>query len=164
VSQHTANGYAGDVSIFARWFEDTTGETVAPENVTTVDVREYISYLTNVRCQKPASVARKVRALKNFFDWLVGTGSAKANPATGVRLPRETKRPPKSLTDQELYRVRRAVYRAGNPRDVTVLNCLAIPVSGYRNFVHCSWRISSCLSAREKSLSGARGTSTGKSP
>jgi len=94
-SRHTANDYAGDVSIFVRWLEDSTGETFAPESVTTIDVREYISYLANVRRQKLATVDRKVRALKNFFDWLVGTGRVKANPVMGVRLPRETKRPPK---------------------------------------------------------------------
>jgi len=125
VSRHTAKGYAGDVSIFARWFEGTTGEIFAPESVTTIDVREYISYLTNVRRQKPATVARKVRALKNFFDWVAGTGKVEANPVVGVRLPRETKRLPKSLTGRELYRIRRVVYKADKPRDIVVFELLA---------------------------------------
>jgi len=49
VSRHTAKGYVGDVSSFARWFEDTIGEIFAPESVTTIDVRGHISHLTNVR-------------------------------------------------------------------------------------------------------------------
>ena len=71
------------------------------------------------------SVARKARALKNFFDWLVGTGWVKVNPVVGVNLPREARRPPKSLTEQELYRIRRAVYRADNARDIAVFELLA---------------------------------------
>jgi len=155
VRRLTANGYAGDVSIFARWFEDTTGEVFAPGNVTAIDVREYISYLSNVRRQKPATVVRKVRALKNFFDWLVGTGRVKANPVAGVHLPKETKRPPKSLTEQELYRIRRAVCKAGNPRDIAVFELLAN--AGLRVSELCSLEIEDVVLSERKGKLAVRG-------
>jgi len=62
--------------------------------------------------------------LKNFFDWLAGTAEVKANPVVEAHLPRETKRPPKSLTERDLYRIRRAVYKTDNPRDIAVFELL----------------------------------------
>lgn len=151
----TAEGYVSDVAFFAKWLEETTGETFSANSVTPVDVREYVSYLTTVKRLKPASIARKVRALNNFFDWLVGTGKAKSNPVLGVKVPREAKRPPKSLTDQELYRVRRAVYRANNPRDIAVFELLAN--TGLRVSEVCSLQLEDITLSERKGKVAVRG-------
>lgn len=151
----TVEGYVSDVALFARRLEEATGEIFSPENVTPVDVREYVSYLTAVKRQKPASVARKVRALKNFFDWLVGTGRVKANPVVGINLPREARRPPKSLTEQELYRIRRAVYRADNARDIAVFELLAN--TGLRVSELCSLELGDIVLSERKGKVAVRG-------
>lgn len=154
-SSQTARGYASDVTFFARWFENTLGETFSPDRITPVDVREYVSYLTAVKRQKPASIARKVRVLKNFFDWLVGTGRVKANPVVGINLPREARRPPKSLTEQELYKIRRAVYRADNARDIAVFELLAN--TGLRVSELCSLEVGDIVLSERKGKVAVRG-------
>lgn len=154
-SSQTARGYVSDVTFFARWFENTLGETFSPDRITPVDVREYVSFLTAVKRQKPASVARKVRALKNFFDWLVGTGRVKANPVVGISLPREARRPPKSLTEQELYRIRRAVYRADNARDIAIFELLAN--TGLRVSELCSLELGDIVLSERKGKVAVRG-------
>jgi len=128
-------GYVSDVVLFARWLEEATGETFSAQEVTALDVREYVSYLTAVKRQKPADVARKVRALNNFFDSLVGMGRLKANPVVEVRRPKESRRLPKSLTDQELYRLRRWFTGPTARAPLQFSNCLPTAVSGHRSFV-----------------------------
>lgn len=44
---------------------------------------------------------------------------------SGVRASREQRRPPKAPSEQGLYRLRRAVYRADKPRDVAVFELLS---------------------------------------
>ena len=150
----TVEGYVSDVALLHDGLRRLRAK-YSPENVTPVDVREYVSYLTAVKRQKPASVARKVRALKNFFDWLVGTGRVKANPVVGINLPREARRPPKSLTEQELYRIRRAVYRADNARDIAVFELLAN--TGLRVSELCSLELGDIVLSERKGKVAVRG-------
>jgi site-specific recombinase XerD len=124
-SQRTVKGYLSDVRRFAAWFEDAVGEPFDPKSITDVDVAQYISFMRTVRKMKPASIARPIRALNSFFDWLVESNVVPTNPTQVSRLPKETKRPPKSLSEQEMYRLRRAVHKGRNARDIAVFEMLA---------------------------------------
>lgn len=124
-SSLTIEGYLSDLRHFVDWFEESTGENFAPENVTEVDVKQYVAFMRTVKKMKPTSVSRRVRALNSFFDWLTETKAAPANPTLGVRLPRETRRAPKALNPQEMYRLRRAVYKGRNTRDIAILELLS---------------------------------------
>ncbi|MBE3519183.1 MAG: tyrosine-type recombinase/integrase [Firmicutes bacterium] len=75
--------------------------------------------------QKPATLARKLRALNSFFRWAETVGLVKSNPVSGIGVPREQRRPPKALSDQELHRPKRAVYRMGKPRDIAMFELLS---------------------------------------
>lgn len=121
-SPATVRGYFCDVRSFARWFSETLGEDFLPSAVTPVDVREYFAA---IRDQKPATLARTLRALNSFFRWAQSVGLARSNPVSGIRAPREQRRPPKALSEQELHRLKRAIYRAGKPRDIAVFELLS---------------------------------------
>jgi len=122
-SSHTIEGYLADLRYFVDWFEETTGENFDAHSVTEVDVKQYASYMRTVKKLKPATVSRRIRALNNFFDWLVEVKVIPSNPTLGVRLPKE-RRKPKALSPQELYRLRRAVYKSRNARDIAILEVL----------------------------------------
>lgn len=107
---------------FARWFSEALGEDFSPSAVTPVDVREYFAAM---RDRKPATLARKLRALNSFIRWAESVGLAKSNPVSGIKAPRGQRRPPKVLSEQELYRLKRAVYRAGKPRDIAMFELLS---------------------------------------
>ncbi len=124
-SPHTVEGYISDLSLFVTWFEGSAGENFDPKAVTQVDLKQYLSYMRAVKKMKPASVARPVRALNNFFEWLAVSRQISENPAADLRVPTEMKRPPKSLGPQDLYRLRRAVYKGRNPRDIAILEILS---------------------------------------
>ncbi len=132
MSRATIKGYLSDVRLFARWFEGTAGVVFRPESLRAVDVREYVSYLKTVRRMKPASVSRRMRALANYCEWLVRSDLLPNNPAKGLRLPAEGKRPPRSLNANEVYRLRRAVNAGRNPRDIAIMEvmlCAGLRVS-----------------------------------
>ena len=77
-------------------------------------------------------------------------------PVLGIRAPREQRRPPKALSEQELYRLKRAVYRAGKPRDVAMFKLLSN--AGLRVGVPCGLRVGDVrLSERKDKVLVRRG-------
>lgn len=124
-SQRTVEGYLSDVRRFAVWFQGTVGEPFDPRSITDVDVAQYISFMRTVRKMKPASIARPIRALNSFFDWLVESKVVPTNPTQTSRIPKETTRSPKSLSEQEIYRLRRAVHKSRNARDIAIFEMMA---------------------------------------
>src|SRR6266699_1269499 len=68
-SPKTRSSYRLDLLHFAAWFARTVGESFSPEAVTPTDVREYRSYLSTVEKRQPATVNRRLAALRRFFQW-----------------------------------------------------------------------------------------------
>ena len=66
-AERTIDGYRRDLAHFATWFEQTTGRGPEPVLVTPLDMREYRQYLKTIKRLKPASVNRKLAALKTYF-------------------------------------------------------------------------------------------------
>ena len=67
-SPKTRSSYRLDLLHFASWFARTVGERFSPEAVTPTDVRDYRSYLINVEKRQPATVNRRLAALRRFFQ------------------------------------------------------------------------------------------------
>jgi site-specific recombinase XerD len=142
-----------DVRSFARWFSDMLGEEFSSSPVTPVDMREYFAAM---RDRKPATLARKLRALNSFFRWAQSAGLVKSNPVSGVKAPREQRRAPKALSEQELHRLKRAVYRAGKPRDIAMFELLSN--AGLRVGELCALRVGDVyLSERKGKVTVRRG-------
>lgn len=77
--------------------------------VTVADIRTYRQHLVNSKRQKPASVNRRLQALRRFYGWAKQAGLSAVNPAEAVRFRR---RPPPTqpaaLTKQEVHALLRA--------------------------------------------------------
>src|SRR5215210_5577952 len=84
-SPKTRDAYCLDLLHFAGWFAETVGETFTPEAVTPTDIREYRGYLLNVEKRQPATVNRRLAALKRFFGWAKATGLVKELPTNDVK-------------------------------------------------------------------------------
>ncbi|TEB15183.1 Tyrosine recombinase XerD [Pelotomaculum sp. FP] len=112
----TAKAYKEDLTDFYRWFEGSNGQVVSPELVTNVDLREYQSHMMAVRGLKPATINRRIAAIRAWLRWEKECGHIEDLP----RFPRRAAEPrgaPKALSKVEEARFLRAVERAGNPRD-----------------------------------------------
>jgi len=69
--------------------------------VDTATVRRFLGYLGNQDYSK-ATVARKLATLRSFFKFCVKRGYVQANPVSPIRTPKQEKRLPKFLNEQEV--------------------------------------------------------------
>jgi integrase/recombinase XerC len=106
VSSHTLRNYASDLEQFLDFLAPVTnGRRTLPE-ITSIDhltIREWLASLHAAQ-KKKASVARKLAALRTFFQFLVREGMLEVNPAKLVSTPRLEKKLPKHLSIDEAIR------------------------------------------------------------
>src|SRR6266540_7227561 len=120
-SPQTRTAYRLDVLHFAKWFGETVGETFSPEAVTPTDVRDYRSSLINVEKRQPATVNRRLAALRRFFQWAKALGLAKELPTDNVKGVASAPRAPHWLEKRDVDRLIRTVERHGNTRDLAIV-------------------------------------------
>jgi integrase/recombinase XerC len=113
----TVQGYLADLRAFAEWFERTNGRGLRVEEVTAADVREYRSWLQTVRRASPATVRRRLMALRAYFRWAQETKRIGADPTARVKAPGEARLSPRWLNRREQYALVREVERAVTAAD-----------------------------------------------
>ncbi|MDQ2977506.1 MAG: site-specific integrase, partial [Acidobacteriota bacterium] len=105
VSEHTLRNYASDLQQFRDYLAPAnpkTGKRTEPP-ITGIDhitIREWLATLHSAQKQK-TSIARKLAALRTFFQFLVREGMLEMNPAKLVSTPRLEKKLPKHLSIEE---------------------------------------------------------------
>ncbi|HEV8367448.1 MAG TPA: tyrosine recombinase XerC [Pyrinomonadaceae bacterium] len=108
VSAHTLRNYASDLEQFLDYIapaDPKSGKRKTPE-IKTIDhltIREWLAQLHSAQ-KKKASIARKLAALRTFFQFLVREGLLESNPAKLVSTPRLEKNLPKHLSIEEVIR------------------------------------------------------------
>jgi len=105
VSAHTLRNYASDLEQFVDHIapaDPKSGVRKFPEltNVDHLTIREWLAELHSAQ-KKKASIARKLAALRTFFQFLVREGLLESNPAKLVSTPRQEKKLPKHLSIEE---------------------------------------------------------------
>ena len=105
VSAHTLRNYASDLEQFVDHVapaDPKSGARKFPElkNVDHLTFREWLAELHSAQ-KKKASIARKLAALRTFFQFLVREGLLESNPAKLVSTPRQEKKLPKHLSIEE---------------------------------------------------------------
>src|SRR5215217_78140 len=135
-SPKTRDAYRLDLSHFADWLARTVGETFSPEVVTPTDVRDYRSHLVTVAKRQPATVNRRLAALRRFFQWAKAMGLAKELPTDNVKGVASSPRAPHWLEKRDVDRLIRTVERHGNTRDLAVV--LTLRHTGIRVSELCS--------------------------
>jgi site-specific recombinase XerD len=124
VAAKTLVNYRSDLLQFARWFEGSRGESFTAAAVTPTDIRDYRGYLITTAGAKPATVNRRLAALRKFFGWAKGAGLVADRPTDAVRGVEESQRAPKSLDRREADRLIRSAEQSGSKRDLAILQVL----------------------------------------
>jgi integrase/recombinase XerC/integrase/recombinase XerD len=97
-AERTRRAYAVDLAGFSEW----AGELgLGPGDVRHRDVRRYAAALSTAGAA-PATVARKLAAIRGLYSFLVRTERAAQNPAELVSSPKRSEQLPKVLTAAEL--------------------------------------------------------------
>lgn len=106
--EKTITTYVNEVKKFEKWYVDTFGE-FTQENVSVLDVRDYIQYLKNTAKNKkggklsPVTISKKIESLRTYFRFLKEKGIINENPVEKIKLPKIQKRTeePRWLTRNE---------------------------------------------------------------
>ena len=123
ISPYTVRGYVADLERFGRWFEKTNGEGLRLRDVTPVDVRDYKAHMQTVKKFKPATINRRLAALRAYFAWAIEEGLISEDPVR-VRNVEEPQTAPRSISEREYHRLLRAVQKDGSKRDVAIVEML----------------------------------------
>ena len=91
LSPHTRRAYLSDLRQFVRFL----GAGIAPGDVTALQVRSYLAELHASR--HPATLGRKLAAVRCFYRYLVAEGACGVDPTTGIPMPRRPRRLPNPL-------------------------------------------------------------------
>lgn len=108
VSEHTLRNYQSDLEQFVDYLSPAhpkTGKRTAPApaEIDHITIREWLASLHSAQ-KKKSSIARKLAALRTFFQFLVREGMLELNPAKLVSTPRLEKKLPKHLSIEEAIR------------------------------------------------------------
>src|SRR5215213_5646788 len=121
ISAQTLHAYSIDLADFAHWFYPTLAESFTAQAITRSDIRDYRAYLLNVKRRSPATVNRRLAALRKFFLWAQARGMVTDSPTHEVKGVEVQASAPKWLEKRELDKLIRAAERYGNRRDLAIV-------------------------------------------
>jgi integrase/recombinase XerC len=114
-SEHTIAAYRRDLTGFAAWFAEHVGSPCTVSAVTPTDVRDFRTFLRDREHRTPATVNRKLAALRSFFVWALAAGLRTDSPLTTVKDVREEPRRPRWFVKRDLDRLLRELEAAAKP-------------------------------------------------
>jgi integrase/recombinase XerC len=103
-SSHTLRSYREDLELYSSYLAEVQGEDADPSAVDPTRLRRYSAWLAG-RGYAPTTVARRLASLRSFFRFLRREGWVAADPAVGLRNPKQPKRLPRLLAVDEVIRL-----------------------------------------------------------
>jgi len=114
-SNHTVSAYRSDLAQFLLYLK---GKRVSSwQDVSRVRILDYVLALKE-REYAPATVARKVAAIRSFFSFLVNDGVIQDDPTAAVDSPRADKRLPHPLSPEKVARLLAEPAKSHEPRSL----------------------------------------------
>jgi integrase/recombinase XerD len=129
-SNNTLEAYKNDLSQFAAFVrEKAAKEDKSQASWESVDRALILDYLVTLRERSyaPATMARKIAAIKSFFNFLVAEGTLKKNPTEGVSGPKVGKALPKAISIEDVEKLLEQPDKLATPeakRDKAMLELL----------------------------------------
>lgn len=126
-SNNTTAAYKNDLNQFVKFLANGQYSQVTKwTDVTSEIVHNYVDFMKS-KSYASSSVARKVAAVKSFFNYLHARNLIDENPTTDIESPRVKKRLPKTLTEEEVEQLLKAPSVKVSPknlRDTALLTML----------------------------------------
>lgn len=129
-SNNTLEAYKNDLSQFAAFVrEKAAKEDKSQASWEGVDRALILDYLVTLRERSyaPATMARKIAAIKSFFNFLVAEGTLKKNPTEGVSGPKVGKALPRAISIEDVEKLLEQPDKLATPeakRDKAMLELL----------------------------------------
>ena len=127
-SKNTLDAYRNDLTRFGQFSQERSGNGHRPgvEAINRDLITDYILWL-NGRQYAPATVARKVAAVKSFCAFLLDHGDLTSNPTASVDSPRAPKPVPRHMTTRDVDALLQEPLRHDTPeaiRDAAMLELM----------------------------------------
>jgi integrase/recombinase XerC len=107
-SELTVKSYREDLTQAIEFFRTRyEGQSLTPAQITSRHLRAFTVWLSEQQYAK-TTVARRIAAVRTWFKFLCRQGTVTANPADGLRAPRQDKKLPHFLSVDSLDRLLRA--------------------------------------------------------
>jgi integrase/recombinase XerC len=117
-----------DLRAFLRWSEETKDAACSPLCLDASGIRDFCVYLQETKGQAPATINRRLQALRKFYTLAVAEGWTDANPAERVPLLDEhVSERSRSLTQEDVTHLLDAVRQSKArqaARDLAVIQLL----------------------------------------
>ncbi|MBK7896800.1 MAG: site-specific tyrosine recombinase/integron integrase [Candidatus Promineifilaceae bacterium] len=126
-SSNTIAAYKNDLGQFVSYLQDHNLNSAGSwKNIGPEKINDYVDFMKD-QPYASSSVARKVAAVKSFFNYLYSNHLIQENPTTDIDSPKVKKRLPKTLSSEEVERLLQAPSTKKSPknlRDMALLNML----------------------------------------
>jgi site-specific recombinase XerD len=137
-SPHTQANYRESLLEFGAWYRDSFGELPVPALIDPGELRAWKSHLRDQRHLEPATVNRRMAALRSFLRFAEDAG---IGPAIAVPKPVRTQRqPPRWLNTRQQHALVRAARRYGSLRDLAVVQLLLNTGLRVEELIKLRWR------------------------
>lgn len=104
LSPKTVDGYRQDLELFQRWLEGVHGEAVSLEKLSAIDIISYREHLVKAERRKPATINRRLQAIRRLCQWAKRKGILDADPSQEVKTIRvSARRQPLGLKQTEIH-------------------------------------------------------------
>ncbi len=124
-NRHTVAAYRNDLYQFSAFLE-IHRHLQSWSQVVADDISTYLQEMREVRAYRPATIARKLAALKAFFRYLNGLGVLAENPVEHLHAPRSQRAPSPSLSAEEVAKLMQQIplVTPTGQRDMAMLHVL----------------------------------------
>ncbi len=128
-SDNTVAAYRNDLTQFYDFLQNGLNQELDSwADITPEIINEYVDDLKHrKKPYAPSSIARKVAAVKSFFNYLHSRSMIPDNPTEQIESPKVEKRLPQTLAAKEIEELLQAPLRGNTPkhlRDTALLNML----------------------------------------
>ena len=103
-SKLTLKSYREDLELLLDYMSEAFGRIPKANEVTALDLRGYVSWLTDCGYAK-TTIARRLASLRSFFRYAQREGLVDQNPAKPLRNPRRSQKLPHFLTTEEIAKL-----------------------------------------------------------
>jgi len=101
-SPHTIGAHQRDLRLLVNHLGvDITVSDISPSDLDHFFLSNPVIQQVDGRPKQPTSINRTRSSIKGFFRWLLDAGHININPAAGIRIKRNNRKPPVFLTEDE---------------------------------------------------------------
>ncbi len=124
-ARNTVSAYRNDLSQLVDWLKQRRPPVTAWPEVTTQILAEFVDHLRSMQVVKrrgsskpvaASTVARKIAAIKSFFNYLTASHAIDADAAVGLETPKIAKRTPKTMSSADVELLINAPGSGNSPK------------------------------------------------